>query len=82
MGRQRGAEKISGERRQTILGIHDIGIRQSDIVRYYEMLQSTVSKIIRRGRIQKRTINSRQKMKLTPRATKTLLKTISENKFQ
>ncbi len=79
---QRGAKEISEERRQTILDMHDISVGQCDIVQYYKMPQSTVSNIIRRGRIPKRTKNSGPKMKLTSRATRTLLKTVPEKKFQ
>ncbi len=82
MGRQRGAKEISEERRKTIFGMHDIGVRQCDIVLYYKMPQSTVSNIICRRRIPKRTQNNGPKMKQTSRATRTLLKIISENKFQ
>ncbi len=82
MRRQRGAKEISEERRKTVLDMHEIVVRQFDTVRYYKMPQSTVSKVTRRGQIQKRTKNSGPKMKLTSRATRTLLKTISENKFQ
>ena len=82
MVRQRGAKEISEERRQTILNMQDIRLRQCDIVQYYIMPQSTVSNIICRGRIPKITKNIELKMKLTSRATRTLLKTVSENKFQ
>ena len=81
MGRQRGAKEISEERRKTILDMHDIGVRQCDILHYYKMPQSNVSNIICRSRIPKRTKNSGPKMKLTSRATRTFLKTVSEDKF-
>ncbi len=51
----------------------DIGLRQVDIAKYYEMPNSTVSNIVKRGRVAKEAETRGRRKKLSPRDTRSLL---------
>ncbi len=53
MGRKIGAKKVAKERRNTILDMVDVGVRQVDIAMYYGVTKSTVSNIVKCGRADK-----------------------------
>ena len=85
MGKPKGSKHVSTERKNTILDMHYLGVKQKDIVAYYGMPQSTVSNIIRRGRdnndassIEKRG----RKRKLSTRSIRALLKYARKNRFK
>ena len=52
MGHQFGSKKLLHEIRTSIEDMYDIDVKQRDIAEHYMLHRSTVSKIIRTGRIQ------------------------------
>ncbi len=74
MGRPKGAKQASDERRNMILDMNDIGVRQCDIARHYKIPRSTVCNIIRRGRFTKTTETRRRKSKLSDRTQRIILR--------
>ena len=81
MGRQVGSKQLSHEVRTSILDMYDVGVKQCDIAEYYKLHRSTVSKIIRRRRIQKSESRGRKKI-LSPRDTRKLMKVVDEQRFK
>ena len=50
MGRKVGSKQVSEERKQCILDGFYMGVKQKEIIEYYNMPQSSVANIIRRGK--------------------------------
>ena len=56
MGRKEGAKRIPEEKRKRICDMNVIGVRVRDIAKFYKMPRSTFSCIIRRYKMQTKTI--------------------------
>ncbi len=82
MGRKLGAKEVTKERRNMILDMVDIGVRQIDIASYYGMPKSTVSNIVKRGRKVNEAETRGRSKKLTPRDTRSLLKVADKLRFK
>ena len=78
MGRVKGSKQVSEETKRCILDAYYMGVRQKDIVQYYQMPQSTVANIIRRGR---NTEKRGRKQKLSDRSIRNLLSCARKNRF-
>ena len=78
MGRKIGSKEVGHERRNMILDMVDVGVKQIHVANYYGMPKTTVSGIIRRGRVEKQDETRGAKNKPTPRGTRSLLK-VSDN---
>ena len=81
MDRQVGSKQLSHEVRTSILDMYDDGVKQCDVAEYYKLHRSTVSKIIKRGRIQKSERRGRKKI-LSPRDTRKYMKVVGEQRFK
>ncbi len=82
MGRPKGAKQVSDERRNMILDMNDISVRQYDIARHYKMPRSTLCNIIRRGHVTKTTETRGRKSKLPERTQRIILCAAENNKFK
>jgi len=77
MGKPKGSRHVSAERKRTIIDMYCMGVKQKDIVEYYNMPQSTVSNVIRREirNNEKQDCETRgRKRKLSQRAVRALIK--------
>ena len=63
MGRKKGAKRIPEEKCKRIYDMNVIGVRVRDIAKFYQMPQSTVSCIIRRYKMQTKTIKKQGRPK-------------------
>ena len=76
MGRPKSSKNLQKERKNYILDIHFLGVKQKGTAEFYSMPQSTVSKIIRRGcdnNDESKTENRGRKPKLSTRFIRVLL---------
>lgn len=76
------AKEFDQERRKKISDMADIGVKQIDIVDYYGMPKNAVSKIIRRGRIQKQEEARVRRKILLPKDLRNLLKSTCKLRFK
>ena len=82
MWRKLGSKEVSKERRQMILDMVDIGVKQVDIANYYHMPESTISNIVKAGRIEKEAKTRVCNRKLSSRDTRSLLKVADKLRFK
>ena len=85
MGRKLGAKQVPEERMNSILDMHAVGVKQVDIVRYYDMPKSTVSTIIKECRTTIYGGSSEKrawKPKLSSRSIRKLLSYARKNRFK
>ncbi len=74
MGRQVGAKQATKEKRDMILDMVDIGIRQVDIAKYYGMPKFAISNIVKAGRLVKGGETRGRNKKFSSRDIRSLLK--------
>ncbi len=72
MGHEVGSKQVSEERKQCVLDVFYMGVKQKDIFEYYKMPQSTVANIIRRGKSSS-TIQRGRNQKLSNRSIRNML---------
>lgn len=85
MARKKGSKQFSGERKNEILYMTGLGVKQCEIAKYYLMPQPTVSNIIKRGRftrMKKNTDGRGRKIKLCNRGVRVLLQQDKQNSFK
>ena len=82
MGRKIGAKEVNQERREKILAMVDISVKQIDIANYYGMTKTTVSSIIRSERFEEQEETIGRKKKLSPRDTRSFLEVADKLRFK
>ena len=82
MRQQIGAQEIDQGRHNMILDMLDIGVVQVHTANYYVTPKTTVSSIIRGGRVEKQYETRGRKKKLSSGGTKSLLKVVDELSFK
>ncbi len=82
MGRQVGAKQVTKGKRDMILGMVDIGVRQVDIAKYYGMPKSTISNIVKAGCIVRGEETRGRNKRLSSRDIRRLLKVAYEQRFK
>ena len=82
MGSKLRSKEVSKERRQMILDMVDIGLKQVDTANYYHMAKSTISNIVKAGRIEKEAETRGQNRNLSSRDTRILLKVVDKLRFK
>ena len=82
MGSKLGSKEVSKERRQIILDMVDIGVKQVDIANYYHMTKSTISNIVKARRIEKEAETRGRNRRLSSRDTRILLKVVDKLRFK
>ena len=85
MGRKAGAKQVPEERKETIVEMYAVGVKQKDICECYEMPKSTVCNIVGRGRMNTTDSNIENrglKPKLTKRSIRSLLSYNTTNRFK
>ena len=82
MGLKLGSKEVSKERSQMILDMVDIGAKQVGTANYYHMPKSTISNIVKAGRIEKEAETRGRNRKLSSRDTRSLLKVADKLRFK
>ena len=85
MGRPKGAEEVPTERKNAILELTAVGVKQKHIVKHYGIPQSTASNIVKRLKDKSgnnEMENRDRKKKLWPRSVRLLLKCAKKCRFE